>query len=130
MEALEKLKGLCKERKKRRKKAIKLLEELEQELAYPLSVIIGDECYKEIFTGHVWVNNGLYFRYKEHREKEFKEDVGFYITEDEIDGLPIWGVPLEDVKGRLFWQCVSDICRWAENVLPTIMEAAKEKREE
>jgi len=125
---LEKLKELTKEEKKRRKKAIKLLEELTNELAYPLSELLGDECYKEIFTGHIWINNGLYYRHTEHREKEFKEDVGFYLTEDVSNGLPIWGVPLEDVKGRLFWQCVSDICRWVEK-LPTIVEKHCKGRE-
>ena len=121
---LEKLKELTKEEKKRRKKAVMYLEELTNELAHPLSELLGDECHEEIFKGHVWVKHGLYYRHTEHYEKIGCEKIGFYVSDN---GLPIWGVPLEDLKGRIFWRYISYVCEWAEK-LPTLVEK-REKRE-
>ncbi len=124
---IKKLKEISKKEVKRRSQAIKLLEKITEELSHPLEELLGDVYYEEVFNGFVWIHRGrgLYFRFKEHREKQDREEIGFYITTNE---LPIWGSPLEEIKGKIFWQSVVKICEWIEN-LPTFIEEHASGRE-
>ena len=121
MEALQMLKREAEKENKRRAQAIKLLEQITEEIAEPLAELLGEDEYNDVFKGFIWVHRGLYFRYVEHREEKDVEKVGFYLTDD----LPIWGRPLEDVKGRLFWQYIIEICEWIENLPAFIQELDK-----
>ena len=116
---IKKLKELSKKEVKRRAQAIKLLEQIEQELAPALEEILGgDEYDEEVPEGFVWLKKGLYFRYMQHDGEIQSERIGFYLTDD---GLPAWGSPLENLKGRFFWEYVSYVCEWVEN-LPTHLQ--------
>ncbi|MEQ6359436.1 hypothetical protein V7D15_06965 [Thermoanaerobacter thermohydrosulfuricus] len=102
----EKVLKMLEGEKKRREVAIKFLEKLGdllQEVGEDL-----DNNSDRIFKGTInfTVIPKVYYRYEKHVGKDASEEVGFYFSED---GYPVWGEPLEEVKGADFWNAIKAI---------------------
>ena len=63
----------------------------------------------------------LYYRYEEFEGEDDFEDTGFFLKN--YSDFNLWGNPLENVKGDLFWKAVRSIVEW----LPLFADAIEEK---
>lgn len=118
----EKVLKMLEGEKKRREVAIKFLEKLGdllQEVGEDL-----DNNADMIFKGTINFTAvpKVYYRYKKHIGKDANEEVGFYFSED---GYPVWGEPLEEVKGEEFWNAIKIIIE----SIPKLAQRLKEKEE-
>lgn len=113
--------------KKRREKAEAFLSELTDILVEAAPDIWGSGI-----TDHdgyeykaIWVNENIYFRYVTHRGATEVEYPGFYYS----NSMPVWGKPLESIKGGKFWNSIKQIIEWVDSLDDELKkkEEAREK---
>lgn len=122
--------------KKRREKAIGLLDELVEQIAPSIAELEGvreehswDDDYTIIipkwnkekgkYIVPTSIYDELYFRYETHHGTTEREKIGFYVSRSEI---PVWGTNLNKMKGKNFWKCIKQITDWVENYLAGYVE--------
>lgn len=118
----EKVLKMIEGEKKRREIAIRFLEELGN-LLQPVGEDLdnnGDRMF--IGTINFTIVPKVYYRYKKHVGASAVEKPGFYFSED---GFPLWGEPLEEIKGDDFWNAVKTII---ENI-PKLAQKLEKKQE-
>jgi hypothetical protein len=100
--------------KKRREKAEAFLDQLTEILTEA-----GPDIWGPGVTTHegfeykaIWVNENIYFRYGIHRGDTEVEHPGFYYS----TYLPVWGKPLESLKGGKFWNSIKIIIEWVNSL--------------
>lgn len=142
---IEKLQEIQTKEVKRRKEAVKCIEELTEILAPILVDIEGDIVNTEqdyyYGTEAIWIhtwnkeknkydfsNSNLYFRYDKHYCDTKTEKEGFYYTEDSLSKL--WGVDILDIKGTNFWIAIKEITDWIVNYLPKYIENKDRSRDQ
>jgi len=62
-------------------------------------------------------NTAVYFRYKGHEGKDCYEGEGFFYADNGY-GMPVWGTPVDDLRGSDFWYCIQVIFEW----LPILLD--------
>ncbi len=114
--------------KKRREVALKFVEKFEETLK-PVACEMwstGTERDKKMEPNNtaVWVwrikeekrkLTNLYYRYEIWNTETEDESSGFYFTDEynEIgSSIPVWGEPLENIKGKDFWYCIQLLIEW------------------
>ncbi|NNG67534.1 hypothetical protein [Caldanaerobacter subterraneus] len=118
----EKILRMLEGEKKRREIALKFLDELGN-----LLQMVGEDLDNNgdrMFKGTInfTIIPKVYYRYEKHVGKDAVEETGFYFSED---GYPVWGEPLEDIKGEDFWYALKVII---ENIPKLVHKLEKEEK--
>lgn len=65
----------------------------------------------------------IYFRYKSHAGESSVESPGFYSSWD--TGFPLWGKPLDDLRGKEFWYAIQVVIEWIPQIVEEIETKSK-----
>ena len=110
--------------KKRREVALKFVEKFEKTLE-PIACEMwnpgteNDRKVVEYTAKWVWrlkdekrKYTDLYYRYEHWYGNNDDESIGFYFVGENREAIPIWGEPLENIKGKDFWYCIQLLIEW------------------
>lgn len=111
--------------KKRREVALKFVEKFEKTLE-PIACEMWNpgtenDIKADANNTAVWVwrvkdekrrLTNLYYRYERWYGTDDEESPGFYFVGENNHGMPVWGEPLECVKGKDFWYCIQLLIEW------------------
>jgi hypothetical protein len=126
----EKVQAMLDGEKKRREKAFKFLDELQNILEEVAEDIWGTGDHRE-YKGSVWVRNKkndkneateFYFRYIEYEGSNRYECNGFLKSgyDCSVYEYPLWGEKIKDLKGSNFWNAIRCIIGWIPILIETI----------
>ena len=121
----ERIEKMLEGEKKRREVALKFIAKFEEVLQPMACEIwsIGTEEDKKMGPNNttVWVwrikdgkrkLTNLYYRYERWYGQDQEEASGFYLIGEYSPEMPVWGEPLENIKGKDFWYCIQLLIEW------------------
>jgi hypothetical protein len=123
-ELQQRVKAMLESEKSRREVALKWLQEVTEILSGEVGYTIWGTpvdplglATAAVQVKSVGMDACLYFRYGNHRGSERTEYPGFYVSPE---GLLYWGNPIEDIKGKTFWEYVGYIMVWVEQLTASL----------